>query len=391
MRPSPRRGLLLVYQFRQCERVRRTSSFSFGSRRYIMRRFSLVVLLAFAPLPAQAADDWVGETVFPTMARLPLRDAGGKSIGSLSYDAVVLREFDEWIEVRHVIYPGPYIGRVKKTEVVKLADAEMFFTGKIKANPKDTWAYRNRAAVRVMDKDYDGAIDDLTDAIEIDPHFSLFVERGRTKRAKGDLDGAIKDYGEALKLEPKDAVAFNNRGVVWEAKGKLDNAIDDYTSAIDADPKYSTPYRNRGLAQQKKGDYGPAIKDFNEAVKLDPNNALTLDDLAWLLSTCPDATLRDGKRAVTFAKKACELTEWKNMVLIETLAAAYAETGDFDKAIDYQKKAMDNADYMKKYGAEVRARMKLYESGKPVRLTSPKAPVKPAPSSKATLPHSQQG
>ncbi len=354
-----------------------------------MRRFSLVVLFALTPLPAQAADDWVGETVFPIVDRLVLRDATGKSIGTLSYDAIVTRDLGEWIEVRHVVYPGPYVGRVKKTEVVKLTDAETFFSDKIRANPKDTWAFRNRATVRVLGKDYDGAIDDLTEALDIKPDSSLFVERGRAKQAKGDLDGAIKDYNEALKLKPKDVVALNNRGIIWERKNKFDKAIDDYTSAIAIDPKYATPYRNRGLTHQKKGDYGPAIKDFTEAVRLDPNNAIVIDDLAWLLSTCPDARLRDGKKAVTLAKKACELTDYRDMVIVETLAVAFAETGDFEKAIEYQKKVTANAAYMKKYGPEVRARLKLFESGKPVRLTPPGGTKLPSGRT-ATLPRSQQ-
>jgi tetratricopeptide (TPR) repeat protein len=335
-----------------------------------MRRFPFVLVLVLAPLPVQAADDWVGLTVFSTKDQLPLRNASGDKIGEFSYSGTVTRDLGEWIEVRHVVHPGPYIGRVKKTEVVKLADAEKFFSEKIKKDGKDTWAFRNRATARLTDKDYDGAIDDLTAAIDADPHQSLYVERGRAKRAKGDLDGAIKDYTEALKLEPGYSVALNNRGVVWEAKMKYDEAIKDYTEAIKSDPKYSTPYRNRGLVHQRRGDYAMAAKDFTEAVDLDPDNPTTIDDLAWLLATCPEAPVRNGKKAVTLAKKACELTEHRNMLLVETLAAAYAETGDFEKAVETQKKVLDDKDYMKKWESGVKLKLKLYEENKPYH-TSP--------------------
>lgn len=344
-----------------------------------MRRLPLALVLLLAPLPVRAADDWVGLTVFSTKERLPLRDGDGKSIGEFSYSGTVIRDLGDWLEVRHVVHPGPYVGRVKKTEVVKVADAEDFFGQKIKADGKDTWAFRNRASARVMNKDYDGAIDDLTTALEIDPHFSLYVERGRAKRAKGDLDGAIRDYGEALKQEPAYSVALNNRGVVWEAKGKDDEAVKDYTAAIKADPKYSTPYRNRGLIHQRRGDFTLAAKDFTDAVEYDPENPTTLDDLAWLLATCPIASVRDGKKALTVSKKACELTEFRNMLLLETLAAAYAESGDFTKAVQTQKKILDNKDYMDKYGAGVRSKLKLYEQDKPYHTPPVGKGVSPPP------------
>ncbi len=113
-----------------------------------MRRFPFVLVLLLAPLPAQAADDWVGLTVFSTKDRLPLRNASGDAIGEFPSPA---RSRATWVigsRCGTVVHPGPYIGRVKKTDVVKLADAEKFFSEKIKASRKDTWAFRNRATCR---------------------------------------------------------------------------------------------------------------------------------------------------------------------------------------------------------------------------------------------------
>jgi hypothetical protein len=103
-----------------------------------------------------------------------------------------------------------------------------------------------------------------------------------------------------------------------------------------------------------------------EAVRLEPENAVFCNKLAWLLATCPAAPFRDGAQAVKFATKACEKTCWKEPYPIDILAAAYAETGKFDNAIQWEKKAMELAPEQQK--AEFRARLELYEKDQPYRL-----------------------
>jgi len=93
---------------------------------------------------------------------------------------------------------------------------------------------------------------------------------------------------------------------------------------------------------------------------------LAFNDLAWLLATCPEESLRDGRRAVELATRSCELTEWKGAGTLGTLAAAYAETGDFDKAVEWQEKAIKlyTSEGDKKEWSE---RLNLYKNRKPLR------------------------
>jgi len=101
---------------------------------------------------------------------------------------------------------------------------------------------------------------------------------------------------------------------------------------------------------------------------LDPKYADAYNSAAWLLATCPAAEHRDGKKAVVSATRACELSEWKEAYNLDTLAAAYAEVGNFDKAVEWQEKAnklYTDADEWKK-GED---RLKLYKDKKPYRET----------------------
>jgi serine/threonine-protein kinase len=98
----------------------------------------------------------------------------------------------------------------------------------------------------------------------------------------------------------------------------------------------------------------------------DPEN---LNGLAWLLATSQTANLRDGAKAIEYATKACELTQWKNAQYIDTLAAAYAEAGDFDSAIKWQKEAINLLTKEEPAGwrTEFEDRLMLYQSHKPYR------------------------
>jgi tetratricopeptide (TPR) repeat protein len=114
--------------------------------------------------------------------------------------------------------------------------------------------------------------------------------------------------------------------------------------------------------------YDMARFDYDEAIRVNPNCAPAYNGLARIRATCPDEIWRDGKRAVEFATRACELTAWKETSSLDMLAAAHAETGEFDKAVRWQEKAnmqYTDADERRK-GEE---RLKLYKEKKPYRQT----------------------
>jgi len=114
-------------------------------------------------------------------------------------------------------------------------------------------------------------------------------------------------------------------------------------------------------------DHASALSDFEESLRLNPNHAPAYNSLAWLLATTSDARFRDGKRALESAKKACELTSHQTPEYLSVLAAAYAETGQFDQAIFWQTRALENPRYVETSGAKARRWLQLYQEGKPLR------------------------
>lgn len=273
--------------------------------------------------------------------------------------------------------PGVYINRAllwAAKDDLDLALADL--TTAIKLDEGNATAFNNRGTLWRRKKDTDKAVADFTQAIELDPLYAAaYNNRGITWRFK-DNDRAIEDFSKAIDIDPEYFIAYNNRGNAYRAKRELDRAIEDYTAAVKIQPRYALAFGNRGMTYRIKKDYDHAIDDYNQALKLDPKNAMSMNNLAWLWSVCPEEKYRNGGRAVEIATKACELSGWKLASHVDTLAAACAEAGDFESAVEWQQKAQPlfPDDESRARGKE---RLNLYKLNKPYReheVPEPKHP-----------------
>jgi len=252
----------------------------------------------------------------------------------------------------------------KKQSDKALAD----FDKAIQLDPKATLAYYHRANFAYGKGQYDKALEDYNAVIRIDPGFDwAYHVRGWIYYRKKDYDKALADYEKAIRLVPTETVFYRDRGNIALVRKQYDKALADYSKSIELDPKYAVPRLQRGKTWAAKKEYAKALADYEKAVEIaskDSYASYFYTALALFRAGCPDATFRDGKKALEAAQRAYKLT--KGPAELAALAAAHAELSQFDKAVEWQTKAIDAAPAAEKDA--YRDRLKLYQGQKPYRL-----------------------
>ncbi|PYL53640.1 MAG: hypothetical protein DMF29_07795 [Verrucomicrobia bacterium] len=183
-------------------------------------------------------------------------------------------------------------------------------------------------------------------------HWPTRNNLGTALLQKGDLDGALASFEIALRNSPSrpgvQKNIYRNIGDVFSRKGMVDEAIALFEKCLAISPDFAEAHHDLANALRKKGQYANAIAHYEAALRIDSRSVLTLNNLGWLLATCSDPSVRNGARAVEVAARADLLSGGEDPLILHTLAAAYAENGQFAQAIETAERALPLAEQQRK-------------------------------------------
>ena len=299
------------------------------------------------------------------------------------------------------------LGRLTWRQAATYSDIETLWRTTLSRNPECWMAHTNIGLVLFQKGQIDDAISHYRSALQIQPDWwdaeynlaTALSAKGELDEAirhsekavamrptdpdaqvslanllfqKGRVDEAIVHYQKAITVRPNDFMASYGLGHALLEKGELDSAIEACRNALLIRPLDADCHTTLAIALEEKGNPAEAIQHYNKALELAPKSIPTLTNLAWLLATSQDASLRNGLKAVELAKQADGLVGGTNALVLRSLAAAYAENGEFEGAITTARSAMELA---RMHGedslmTDLDQQIALYELGIPYRATA---------------------
>jgi tetratricopeptide (TPR) repeat protein len=239
----------------------------------------------------------------------------------------------------------------------------------IALKPDFAEAHNNLGVVFRSQGRLEEAVEHFQEVINIKPgdaeaHYNLGGVFGLQNR----LEAASQQYRQAVELKPDYVDAHGNLANALAAQGRLDEATQEYRRTLELAPHSAQAHFRFAQALQTQRNFKAAIAEYQATLKLDPRHLPAHLSLAWLLATSPEASMRDGGRAVELARQAEQLaSQGESPQILDTLAAAYAEAGRFPEAIETARRSLtlpatrNNQPLAK----GIQSRLKLYEANTP--------------------------
>jgi len=287
-------------------------------------------------------------------------------------------------------------------------DAIAQFRMALDTRPGYLEARNNLGIALFQNHDMDEAIAQYRKALEINPDYvDAHMNLGNVLGARGLADEAIVEYRKALEIKPDDAEAGYNLGTVFlnsgrleEAiaqyrkvlevspdavqtrcnlaialykQGKFDVAIVQYQKALEINPRYADAHNNLGVALMKVGRLAEAMDEYRKAIEIRPQYIDALNNLAWMLAVSPQTSLQNGLQAVKLAQQAVQLPGGENPMTLRSLAAAYADTGQYSQAVETARHAIKLAEMHgdAAMAGTLEEELEMYQIDTPLREAKP--------------------
>jgi tetratricopeptide (TPR) repeat protein len=256
-------------------------------------------------------------------------------------------------------------------------DSERLWNHALAVTTDNAMAHNNLGHLLLQRGDWDSAISHFELALQIRSrngatHYNLgraLMENNLANALarEGRLDEAVSHYEESVRLRPDYGDPYFNLGSVLFQQGRIDDAIAQWHKALVAQPNDAGFHTALGNAFLKKGLPKDAIAEYEHATRISRRDPMARNNLAWLLATSSDASIRDGNRAIEIAQQAVQLSRGKDANYLRTLAAAYAETGRFGEATETAQRALQAAQTQGNsiLANTIRDDIALYELGLP--------------------------
>ncbi len=255
-------------------------------------------------------------------------------------------------------------------------EALAHFERALQLEPDNSEAEESLGTVLLQRGQAEQALAHFEHALAVHPYAGTHYNVGTALLARGRTNAALEHFNEALRLRPAYAEAHNNIGNIRFNAGQFQDAIVHYQMALSIRPDLAEAANNLGSALLRTGQLDAAIDAYRRALAIRPDFAAAVDNVravAWMLATAPDASVRDGTRALALAQDVERRIGGPDPIVLATLAAAYAEAGRFADAVTAARRAVQiaaaqgNAALIDELNTELAA----YESGRPYRRSAP--------------------
>ncbi len=204
----------------------------------------------------------------------------------------------------------------------------------------DAYVYLGNALLRKSD--VEAALTSFRAAVELNPmHAAARAGLANGLTIAGRLEEAVPHFERAIEIDPENLDAKYNFGLALTGLGRAAGAAPLFRAVLEKRPEDAKAHGALGAALNRLGDPAGAVKEYERSLALAPGDLGVMNNLAWILATTADDSLRDGRKALALARTVCERTRHENPAALDTLAAALAETGSVDEAVRWAGRSVE--------------------------------------------------